>query len=122
MKFIINKVILWFNSGEKREIKFKPNKINIITGDNNTGKTTILEIIDYCLLSEKVDIPLKIINENVKWYGLNFSIFNKKYTIARGKLTSSGKASNNFFFDKKGKNGILPINNKKSLTLYKIRL
>ncbi len=115
MKFIINKVILWFNSGKKREIKFKPNKINIITGDNNTGKTTILEIIDYCLLSEKVDIPLKIINENVKWYGLNFSISNKKYTIARGRLTDSGTVSNNFFFDKKGKIPEIPTSNSDSL-------
>ena len=40
MNFTINKVLLWLrHSNEIRELEFKPNKINIITGDNNTGKT-----------------------------------------------------------------------------------
>jgi predicted ATP-binding protein involved in virulence len=48
MKFHINKVVLWLKNGKVREITFKPNKVNVITGDSSTGKTEILNIVDYC--------------------------------------------------------------------------
>ena len=112
MNFTINKVILWFRySNEIREIEFKPNKINIITGNNNTGKSAILEIIDYCLLSDKIDIDLEVINENVEWYGLNFTINSKTYTIARGRLTDLGNISDTLYFNPNGEIPELPEKN-----------
>lgn len=50
MKFHIKKLILWLNNGETRIIKFKKNKVNVISGSSHTGKSVILEIFDYCFL------------------------------------------------------------------------
>jgi DNA repair exonuclease SbcCD ATPase subunit len=83
MKFTINKVILWNKNGKRREIPFQPNMVNIIIGDNNTGKTTILEIIDYCLLSSSARIPTTNTYDNIIWCGINFSTEENTYTIAR---------------------------------------
>jgi predicted ATP-binding protein involved in virulence len=47
MKFYIQKIVLWLNNGKRRDIEFLPNKVNVITGDSSTGKTEILDIIDY---------------------------------------------------------------------------
>ena len=41
MKFYFDKIILWTKNGNIRKLELKPNKINIITGESNTGKTTI---------------------------------------------------------------------------------
>ncbi len=84
MNFYINRIILWLNNGEKRYIKFEKDKVNVITGNSKTGKTAILEIIDYCLCSTQNNISEEYIGENVSWYGLDFYINSKHYFIARG--------------------------------------
>lgn len=101
MKFHIEKVILWLNNGKKREILFKPNKVNVITGDSSTGKTEILDIIDYCFFSSESKISESIVNENVAWYGILFHVNGKEYTIARKSLIR-GKVSNEYYFSSEG--------------------
>jgi len=44
-----------------RIIPFEPGRINIISGENGSGKSTITWIIDYCLGSEKCSIPVGLI-------------------------------------------------------------
>lgn len=84
MNFYIRQIKLWFKKDvEPKTYKFEPNKINVITGDSSTGKSSILRIIDYCLLSERSTIVEDVINQNVKWYGLAFSLNNVDYVIAR---------------------------------------
>lgn len=107
MKYNIEKIILWLNNGKKRELEFKPNKVNVITGDSNTGKTAILEIIDYCYFSSKSTISESIINENVSWYGLRININDKKYTIGRKSLFE-GNVSNEYYFSSTGE---IPLKN-----------
>jgi DNA repair exonuclease SbcCD ATPase subunit len=101
MKFNIEKLVLWLKNGKKRELEFKPNKVNVITGDSNTGKTAILEIIDYCFFSSKSTISESIINENISWYGLKININDKKYTIGRKSLFE-GNVSNEYYFSSTG--------------------
>ena len=84
MNFYIRQIKLWFKKDvEPKTYKFEPNKINVITGNSSTGKSSILRIIDYCLLSERSTIVEDVINQNVKWYGLAFSLNNVDYVIAR---------------------------------------
>jgi hypothetical protein len=110
MKYNIEKIILWLNNEKKRELVFKPNKVNVITGDSNTGKTAILEIIDYCYFSSKSTISESIINENVSWYGLKININDKKYTIGR-KALFEGNVSSEYYFSSTGE---VPIRNPES--------
>ncbi|AYL97995.1 DUF3732 domain-containing protein [Mucilaginibacter celer] len=84
MRFHINKIILWFkNESAPRMLELIPNKVNVITGGSGTGKTSILSIFDYCMLSTKANIPQEAINENVAWYGIDFKINDKDFLLAR---------------------------------------
>ena len=84
MNFYISKIRLWFRHGsEPRDLDFFRDKVNVITGDSSTGKSSVLKIIDYCLLSERSTIVEDVINENVAWYGLVFCVEDKPYTIIR---------------------------------------
>ena len=47
MNFYISKIRLWFEKGEKpRDLEFEADKVNVITGDSSTGKSSVLKIID----------------------------------------------------------------------------
>lgn len=101
MKFYFKNIVLWLKNGKTRVLEFRPNKVNIITGDSNTGKTAILEIIDYCFFASKSKISESVINENVEWYGINFIINDKYYTICRKSLDKS-IPSNEYYFSSTG--------------------
>lgn len=98
MTFHIEKIILWLKNGEKRVLKFGNDKVNVITGNSKTGKTAVLEIIDYCLCGSESNISYEHIGENVLWYGLHFQINGKKYTIARGKFENETTFSTEYYF------------------------
>ncbi len=116
MKFNIEKIVLWLKSGKLRELKFKPNKVNIITGDSNTGKTAIYEIIDYCFFASESKISESKINEKVGWYGVLININDKKYCIARKSL-HEGRVSNEYYFSSNGKIPTKPMCNNDESTI-----
>ncbi len=101
MKFHILNLYIWLNNGKRRTISFEPNKVNIITGGSLTGKTAILDIIDYCFFASKHTISEAAINERSSWYGLKFFIEGKTYTIAR-RAPVEGAVSADYFFSSIG--------------------
>ncbi|WP_040661302.1 DUF3732 domain-containing protein [Oscillibacter ruminantium] len=104
MNFYIDKLLLWLKDGSLRTLKFSNDKVNVITGNSKTGKTAVLEIVDYCLCGSKdtVVISYEHIGENVAWYGIRFVINNKTYTVARGEITEKGKFSDDYYFSQTG--------------------
>jgi len=82
MRFVLHEIRLWLIDNQTRSLCFLPNKINVVTGDATTGKTSLWNISDYCLLSDKVHVASPI-NEKVNWYGIAFTINGKNFTIVR---------------------------------------
>lgn len=85
MKLTILTVILWPKALKHapRIIPFMPGKINIITGESATGKSTLTSIIDYCLGSVKCSIPVGLIREMTGWFSLHIQLANTEMIVAR---------------------------------------
>jgi hypothetical protein len=85
MKLAILKIILWPKdlNHSPRVIPFAPGKINIISGESGTGKSTLTSIIDYCLGSGKCSIPVGLIRELTGWFGLHLQLANTEMIVAR---------------------------------------
>lgn len=116
MNFYFEKIILWSRKGQLRELAFLPNKVNVITGGSKTGKSAVLQIIDYCLFASHSKISESIINENVSWYGINFRINDKHFTICRASL-DRGNVSDKYYFSAFGEIPDLPKPNNKEITI-----
>ncbi|CAM2192039.1 Rad50/SbcC-type AAA domain-containing protein [Paraburkholderia kururiensis] len=101
MNFGFDSITLWSRTGERRGLQFKRNRLNVITGESHTGKSALLDIIDYCFLASSHKLPDSIINENVGWYGLTFYVNDKTYTIAR-KSPRDNEVSSEYFFSSTG--------------------
>lgn len=101
MNFGIDSITLWSKSGEQRSLAFERNRVNVLTGGSHTGKSALLDIIDYCFLASSHKLPDSIINENVGWYGLTFYVNDKTYTIAR-RSPLDNAVSKDYFFSSTG--------------------
>ncbi|HEY9827376.1 MAG TPA: DUF3732 domain-containing protein [Stenomitos sp.] len=110
MNFGFDSIILWSNRGEMRTVRFERDRVNILTGESHTGKSALLDIIDYCFLASSQKIPYSVINENVSWYGLEFYINDKSYFIAR-RSPGTGSVSPDYYFSSVGKIPQLPESN-----------
>ncbi|WP_089726336.1 hypothetical protein [Candidatus Thiosymbion oneisti] len=53
----LERIILYSHDNRSHSVDLIPGSVNIITGDSNTGKTALAEIIDYCLGSSRCNIP-----------------------------------------------------------------
>lgn len=96
MKLFIKKLILWStNPGNvPRVISFSTDKINVLTGESGTGKSTISAIIDYCLGSDKCAIPVGMIRDMCAWYGVLLELEEGEVLLARrgpGDTQSTGE-------------------------------
>lgn len=85
MRLAILKVILWPKdpSHSPRIVALEPGRINVISGESGTGKSTITWIIDYCLGSEKCSIPVGLIRDVTGWFGLHLRLANTEMIVAR---------------------------------------
>lgn len=104
MNIYIASIKMWFKGFRKDSHKtvtyyFEPDKINVITGDSSTGKSSLLNIIDYLLLSDNPTIVENVINENVEFYGMNIFINENSYVLIR-KAPKMGIGSQDVYFEK----------------------
>lgn len=80
----IRNIILYKNNDLVRILPFELGKVNIITGESKSGKTAIIDIVDYCLGSKDCRIADGIIRDNVYWFSITIVFANKdEYFIAR---------------------------------------
>ena len=82
--------MIFNESGELRKVPMKPG-VNIVTGESKTGKSALVEIMDYCLCSSRSTIPKGKITDFAYLYVLPMLINEHTYVIARYKWQNGGK-------------------------------
>lgn len=95
MKSYIKSIVIFNKNGDKRIVPLKQG-VNIITGESKTGKSALVEIIDYCLCSTQCTIPKGKITDFSYLYTLIMVIGEQTYIIARYNRELGGK----MFFSK----------------------
>ncbi|WP_250566051.1 DUF3732 domain-containing protein [Adonisia turfae] len=94
MSIQILDIVLYSRQGERRLLSLRPGVVNIITGDSKTGKSALINVVDYCLGSSSCAVPEGVIRNNVSWYGLRLTDGLAEHFIARrapdlGRTTTS---------------------------------
>lgn len=94
MKVTLKLLRLYSHEGQVRDLNFKEDQLNIITGESKTGKSAIIHIVDYCLGSGECHIPAGAIPRKVSWYSILLNREGEELFLARqnpeqGRTTSS---------------------------------
>jgi ABC-type iron transport system FetAB ATPase subunit len=87
-------IVLYHRDGKRvHELDFAPGKINIVTGISDTGKSAVLEIVDYCLGSGSHGIYRGRELETIGWYGLRLTVAGQPIFVARERPATPQKVS-----------------------------
>ncbi|MFK4273948.1 DUF3732 domain-containing protein, partial [Streptomyces milbemycinicus] len=88
----LRSIILYSKSGEKRVLDFRLGELNIVTGTSQTGKSALLDIVDFCMGRDEVTLPIGPISRTVSWYAVLFQLPDTRAFVAR-KAPAPGRKS-----------------------------
>lgn len=83
MSLQIARIVIYNHEGEHRAIPFYPGRLNILTGASKTGKSAIIDIIDYVTGRSECNVADGVIRKCTQWYGILFQLNESQIFIAR---------------------------------------
>lgn len=107
MSFSIAAIVLYGHEGQTRVLPFKNHGLNIVTGKSKTGKSAIIDIIDYCLGRGSYNVAEGEIRKKVSWFGLHLSKDGDEVFIARDNPGPGASTGSQVYFQR-GKVGRYP--------------
>jgi len=107
MSFQVLDIVLYGFNQEQRVLSLKPGCLNIITGSSKTGKTALIEIMDYCFGASECGIPEGIIRQTVEWVGVRLQV-PEGHVFAARRLPPNGQETSSDVFYVVGKEIDLP--------------
>jgi hypothetical protein len=76
-------IVLYSHDRRRRAVNVKPGAVAVITGASKTGKSALIDIVDYCLGSGECRVPEGPIRRSVSWFGLRLQLIQGQAFIAR---------------------------------------
>jgi hypothetical protein len=76
-------IILYSRSGARRAVDFRPGELNVVTGWSATGKSALLDIVEFCLGRGTVTMPVGPITNTVAWYAVLVQLPSTRAFVAR---------------------------------------
>lgn len=88
----IRSIHIYSHDGKRRDLEFKVDGLNIITGRSSTGKSALSEIIEYCMGRSSFNVPEGVIRDKVAWFAVIYQ-FEKEQVLVAKPTPPSGGAS-----------------------------
>jgi hypothetical protein len=81
--FQLRSILLYHADGATRRLDFRVGELNVITGASKTGKSSIIDIVDYCLASRGFWIAAGAIRDSVAVYAIVLDANGQDVLVAR---------------------------------------
>lgn len=109
MSFSIKALIIYSHTGKQRIVEFKTNGLNVITGKSKTGKSAIIDIVDYCLGRGSYNVAEGVIRKKVAWFGLHLTKGDDNVLIVRDNPGPGASTGSKVFFQRGDLDSYPPI-------------
>lgn len=76
-------IAVFSHHGQRRILSLNCGTVNIITGASKTGKSALVDIVDYCFGAGECRVPEGPIRRSVSWFGLRLQLESGQAFIAR---------------------------------------
>ena len=98
MTLQMRSISVYSHDGERRDVKFRLGALNIVTGAPKTGKSALLDIVDYCWGQDECTVPEGEIRKGVSWFALHLDKGGEGILIARKNPGPAGRARDEIYF------------------------
>ena len=98
MSLQLRSISIYSHEGERRDVEFRLGSLNIVTGASKTGKSALLEIVDYCWGRAECTVAEGEIRKSVSWFLLHLDNSGEGILLARRNPGPAGRASDDIFF------------------------
>lgn len=79
----IKSIHIYSHDGQRRDLPFKVNGLNVITGSSSTGKSALSDIIEYCMGRSSFNVPEGYIRDTVAWFAVIYQFENEQVFVAK---------------------------------------
>jgi hypothetical protein len=79
----IRSIHIYSRDGQRRDLRFKVDGLNVITGRSSTGKSALSEIIEYCMGRSSFNVPEGVIRDKVAWFAVIYQFDNEQVLVAK---------------------------------------
>lgn len=86
-----------------RELPFNLGGLTVLTGASKTGKSAIIDIVDYCTGRSECNVADGVIRKHVGWYAVLFQLGDGQIFIARRNPEMGEKTSSDIYMDRSSK-------------------
>lgn len=100
MSFTIAAIILYSHDGQQRILPFEKHGLNIVTGNSKTGKSAIIDIVDYCLGRGSYNVAEGEIRRKVAWYGIHLTKDGDEVFVARDNPGPGASTGSQVYFQR----------------------
>ncbi|WP_299344031.1 DUF3732 domain-containing protein [uncultured Pseudoxanthomonas sp.] len=79
----IKSIHIYSHDGQRRDLQFKVDGLNVITGRSSTGKSALSEIIEYCMGRSTFNVPEGVIRDKVAWFAVIYQFDGEQVLVAK---------------------------------------
>jgi Protein of unknown function (DUF3732) len=97
MTMQIKTIALYGKNGQIRTINFELGAVNIITGKSRTGKSALIDIVDYCLGRSTFNIFEGVNRESVAWYAVVLQVDDGQILLAKPAPVGAAKSQSSLY-------------------------
>lgn len=88
----IKSIHLYSHDRQRRDLQFKVDGLNVITGRSSTGKSALSEIIEYCMGRSTFNVPEGVIRDKVAWFAVIYQFPQEQVLIAKPTPIAGGSS------------------------------
>ena len=100
MTLQIRSISIYSHDSERRDVTFRLGALNIVTGASKTGKSALLDIVDYCCGRAECTVPEGEIRKGVSWFSVHFDNDGEGILIARKNPGPARRASDEIYLER----------------------
>lgn len=103
----IKSIHIYSHDGQRRDLAFHVDGLNVITGRSSTGKSALSDIVEYCMGQSDCNVPEGVIRDKVAWFAVLYQFPDEQVLIAKP-APKAGAGSCSVAMQRRGKTIDIP--------------